>query len=143
MFWSLFLSWVILVFMSNLRITCFLNVFDRKSLIELMYFYMLFQGLIAVNYVGYLICSSFPTQSNGRIVVELELLLVTESIWVGHTRQLASLTHEKLHIWRLMLFNATRRTGGLAPHWFALNTMHPLFWCLYMIEFEREWGIME
>jgi hypothetical protein len=79
--------WVILVFISHLQMSCFFNVLDRKSLIELMCFYMLFQGLIAVNYVGCLVCSSFPTQSNGRIVVEMELLLVTESSCAGHTRQ--------------------------------------------------------
>jgi hypothetical protein len=79
--------WVILVFMSHLQMSCFFNVLDRKSLIELMCFYMLFQGLIAVNYVGCLVCSSSPTQSNGRIVVEMELLLVTESSCAGHTRQ--------------------------------------------------------
>jgi len=80
--------------------SCFCIISDHNSFIELMYFYMLFQGLIVFDYVGYLVFLGFSTQSNGRIAVEMELLLVT-----GSSRELvmviqvkvASLIHEKLH----------------------------------------------
>lgn len=74
--------------LTNWVFVCLLNWLSKNSmLVGLISWWILTKGLIAVNYVGCLVCSSFPSQSNGRIVVEIELLLVTESSCVCHTRQ--------------------------------------------------------